>query len=256
MCECVSAALEQVGGDRSVYLWAGFACALVAVGFSVKEFRWMKQNKIDIGVMDVIGFVAAGLQILSCGMQVSFAYAHKEFPIKFSPFSLMFAIISVYHRMTWKSGTHRYVMYCEENSYCLPLTERERGKHSANIYFQCTGCYTSLHPHQSGRDENYVINSPPQVVADEGEGGVHDDSQGSPRQSSEGDLFEEDWTRPRETGHEKIYACECSYLYNYPDPELNTRIHLGHVGVDEEKHTSIQLSLSDLFSADISFLTL
>ncbi|KAI8549557.1 hypothetical protein RHMOL_Rhmol06G0033900 [Rhododendron molle] len=48
ICECVSAALEQVTGDRLRYIWAGFASALVAVGFAVEEVLWMKQNKIHM----------------------------------------------------------------------------------------------------------------------------------------------------------------------------------------------------------------
>lgn len=154
ICECVSAALEQVAGDSHVYFWAGFACALVAVGFSVGELLWMKQNKINIGVVDVIGFVAAGLQILSCSMQVWFAYAHKEFPIKSSLFSIIFALIAACHKMIWKSETHQFIMYCEESSHCLPLTVRE--KHSSKTFFKCTSCDTSLY--RSGRDENSVRN--------------------------------------------------------------------------------------------------
>lgn len=79
----MSAALEQVAGDRLMYIWAGFACALVAVGFAVGEVLWMKQNKIRIGFLDLVGFLATILQILSFGMQVVYVYLHTAFPIKF-----------------------------------------------------------------------------------------------------------------------------------------------------------------------------
>ncbi|KAF7113219.1 hypothetical protein RHSIM_RhsimUnG0147900 [Rhododendron simsii] len=35
------------------------------VGFAVREVLWMKQNKIRIGFLDLMGFLAAVLQILS-----------------------------------------------------------------------------------------------------------------------------------------------------------------------------------------------
>ncbi|KAG5543074.1 hypothetical protein RHGRI_015982 [Rhododendron griersonianum] len=70
ICECVSATLEQVAKDRLMYIWVGFACALAAVGFAVGEVLWMKQNKIRIGFLDLVGFLAAILQILSFGIQV------------------------------------------------------------------------------------------------------------------------------------------------------------------------------------------
>lgn len=59
----------------------------------------MKQNKIRIGFLDLVGFLAAILQILSFGMQVVYVYLRTTFPIKFSLFSLMFALISAYHKI-------------------------------------------------------------------------------------------------------------------------------------------------------------
>ncbi|KAF7140836.1 hypothetical protein RHSIM_Rhsim06G0024900 [Rhododendron simsii] len=48
----------------STYL--GFvAVGILGVGFAVREVLWMKQNKIRIGFLDLMGFLAAVLQILS-----------------------------------------------------------------------------------------------------------------------------------------------------------------------------------------------
>ncbi|KAG5564119.1 hypothetical protein RHGRI_000338 [Rhododendron griersonianum] len=72
-CECASAALEQVAENRLVYVSGGFGCVVVAIGFAVGELLWMKKMKLHIGILDLLGFLAALSQVSSSGLQLVFA---------------------------------------------------------------------------------------------------------------------------------------------------------------------------------------
>ncbi|KAG5564121.1 hypothetical protein RHGRI_000340 [Rhododendron griersonianum] len=56
MCEGVSAALEQVAGNRLAYISGGFGCTVVAIRFAVRELLWMKKMKLHIGILDLLPF--------------------------------------------------------------------------------------------------------------------------------------------------------------------------------------------------------
>ncbi|KAG5564115.1 hypothetical protein RHGRI_000335 [Rhododendron griersonianum] len=105
MCEGVSAALEQVAGNRLAYISGG--CVVVAIGFAVGELLWMKKMKLHIDILDLLGFLATLSQVLSSGLQLVFACLHKSSPINFSVFSLIFALLSAYYKIIWKSRTHK-----------------------------------------------------------------------------------------------------------------------------------------------------
>ncbi|KAF7154715.1 hypothetical protein RHSIM_Rhsim01G0046100 [Rhododendron simsii] len=56
---CVCVALEQLAGDRLAYVLGGFWCAVVAIGLVMGELLWMKKMKLHIGILDLLGFLAA-----------------------------------------------------------------------------------------------------------------------------------------------------------------------------------------------------
>ncbi|KAF7152961.1 hypothetical protein RHSIM_Rhsim01G0043500 [Rhododendron simsii] len=74
MCECASAALEQVAGDRLVYILGGFGCAVVAIRFALGELLWMKKMKLHISILYLLDFLAA----LSQGRTHKFVMYRKE----------------------------------------------------------------------------------------------------------------------------------------------------------------------------------
>ncbi|KAG5564120.1 hypothetical protein RHGRI_000339 [Rhododendron griersonianum] len=139
MCECVNAALEQVAGNRLVYVLGGFGCAVVAIGFTVGELLRMKKKNQNIGILDWLGFLAALSQVSSSGLHVVFVCLHKSSPINFSAFSLIFALVSSYYKIIWKSRNHEFVIYCKQNIHCQSLKVCEE-IHPTKTLFECPHC--------------------------------------------------------------------------------------------------------------------
>ncbi|KAF7140032.1 hypothetical protein RHSIM_Rhsim06G0024200 [Rhododendron simsii] len=159
MCECVSAMLEQVAEDRLMYICAGFGCAVVAIGFTIGEFQRMKKEKMRIGFPDLLGLIAAILQVIISGVQVFLNRLRISFPIKFSIFSLIFAIVFGFYKLIWKPHHHhpRSFMYCKESTHFFPLKMCDQ-IHPTKTLLGCPFC-AGTHKyavHWLGMDDSYV----------------------------------------------------------------------------------------------------
>ncbi|KAH7848936.1 hypothetical protein Vadar_010539 [Vaccinium darrowii] len=174
MCECISATLEQVAKNRLIYICAGLGCATVAFGFTIGELSLMKRKKLPIGLFDLLGLIAAILQVTFSGLQVLLNCLHKSFPIKFSIFSLVFALVSGFYKLVWNPRQHhRLVMDCKRSTRYLPLKVRKEIQYSTKTVIGCPSCAKpELSLHRLEMDATYVsipissLQSAPTVVGE------------------------------------------------------------------------------------------
>ncbi|KAF7141034.1 hypothetical protein RHSIM_Rhsim06G0024300 [Rhododendron simsii] len=173
MCECTSAALEQVAENRLIYMCAGLGCATVAIGLAIGELSWMKKKKLPICFLDILGLIVAVLQAIFSGLQVLLSRLRISFPIKFSIFSLVFALVSVFYKLIRNAHQpRRFVMDCKENPRYLPLEARKE-IHSKRTILGCPFCANPEIPlHMLETDAQYVcipissLQSAPSVVGE------------------------------------------------------------------------------------------
>ncbi|KAH7850253.1 hypothetical protein Vadar_029875 [Vaccinium darrowii] len=173
MCECISATHEQVAKDRLIYICAGLGCATVAIVFTIEELSLMKKKKLRIGFFDFLGLIAAILQVTCLGLQVLLTCLDKSFPIKFSIFSLVFALVSGFYKLIWNPRQHHtFVMDCKKSTRYLPL-KVSKEIHSTKTVLGCPSCAKpKLSLHRLEMDAKYVsipissLESAPSVVGE------------------------------------------------------------------------------------------
>lgn len=146
LLEFASATVEQVGNEKNIiYSYVGLGFAVIAFSFAIVEVVWLKKNKKPIAFLEVFGLISTLGQLMASILEIILILYKKEWRLKFSIFSAMFAMSTLAFKVFSKI-TVLYFINCDYYGKMRMMEVELKNMKSREKVFRCHVCALHDHP--------------------------------------------------------------------------------------------------------------